>query len=380
MPSGFPVLFPAGCRRGGHRASSCPAAEDARGCGTPRCRFGEVCPCHRPSRAQHRAASFFLKGAACGGSAAPEAERGLGGLLRSWKEKGLRCCPAAAAWSPARPAAPPAARLEAVGEKGHFPGCSSSCSHRTRVLGEGSGIQDGSGVFRESSPCVLQSLWPGRCPKEAAVRVAVERETEARSLTGIRLPPLLPGRVAAPRGGGLGSGAKLPGPRGARAEPKVWDGCRAPPGLLVLPQLSRLCPHPLLVSHWGRQEGSGENFSGFSWLFPTEQPRCEPQIHRGVSWGEGILPQSLSPPAAGAFRAQHERAALEQPCQGPLLLSRRLLLSQPNPEPVALPFGRPGGGRNLPLLLPGAFSSFWAQAWQGEGEQDVLGLLFRARL
>lgn len=268
------MLFPAGCRRGGHRASSCPAAGDARGCGTPRCRFGEVCPCHRPSRAQHRAASFFLKGAACGGSAAPEAERGLGGLLRSWKEKGLRCCPAAAAWSPARPAAPPAARLEAVGEKGHFPGCSSSCSHRTLVLGEGSGIQDGSGVFRESFPCVLQSLWPGRCPKEAAVRVAVERETEARSLTGIRLPPLLPGRVAAPRGGGLGSGAKLPGPRGAGAEPKVWGGRR-----VSLSSLSSLGSVPTLC--WcpsgGGRRGRGKFFQDFHGFFQPSSPDVNPR-------------------------------------------------------------------------------------------------------
>lgn len=86
------------------------------------------------------------------GSAGLEAERGLKeGFLLSWMEKGLWCCPSAAAWSPARPAARPAVGLEGIGDKGDFWGCFSSCSYGTLILGElleEPGVQHGSGVSR----------------------------------------------------------------------------------------------------------------------------------------------------------------------------------------------------------------------------------------
>lgn len=50
---------------------------------------------------------FFPKGAAGSGSAAPEAQRGLGGLLRSWKEKGFLVLPGCCSLEPSP--TPPAA-------------------------------------------------------------------------------------------------------------------------------------------------------------------------------------------------------------------------------------------------------------------------------
>lgn len=190
-----------------------------------------------------------------------------------------RCC----SLEPSPPRSPPAEELENVGEKGHFPGCFSSCSRRTLVLGEKPGIQDGlvCSVRGESSPSVLQSLWPGHCPKEAAVRVAVDKETEARSWAGIRLPSLLPGRVAGPRGGGLGwaQGQSCPVPGGLGRSPRfgIAVGHRrvslSPPP----PQLSRLCPHPLLVSQWGRQEEPWKNFQDFHDFFQLVSPCVNPR-------------------------------------------------------------------------------------------------------
>lgn len=104
----------------------------------------------------------------------------------------------------------------------------------------------------ESSPSVLQGLWPAPCPKEAAVRVAVERETEARSWPVVSLVP-----------GGLGASPRFGIAVGHRRL-----------SLSPRPALSALSPSS---AGSGREELGTKFFQDFHGFFQL----CEPQIHLG---------------------------------------------------------------------------------------------------
>lgn len=132
-------------------------------------------------------------------------------------------------------------------------------------MGEGPGIQDGLvfSVREESSPFFLLSLWPGPCPKEAAVRVAVERETEARSWAGIWFPHSCPVVSLLPVGVGWAQRQSCPVLGGLGPSPRF--GIAVGHCYLSLFSLSSL--GSVLILGWypsgGGRRGQGKFFSIF---------------------------------------------------------------------------------------------------------------------
>lgn len=157
-------------------------------------------------------------------------------------------------------------------------------------------------IMGEPSPSVPRSRWMGPSSKDAAVRVAVERETEARSWAGACTqgsgsPRSCPATSLVSMGRFLGT--KLPHPGGAGAEPRGWGGCRAPPALPVLPGLSQLHPPCPSEGLW-KNQNILQAFPGF---FPTEQPQREPQLPGGVPWAGVVCCKPLPLPQPEHFVA-----------------------------------------------------------------------------